>query len=332
MYAQFGGPGAVRIAGAPSQIAGTRFATTHLPPRQQFRAWQRAVEGIVDITPAGPAEAGFAARMVAWNLDPLTLVRYQVPAAGFSRGRNHIGAGIAGHWCLVLPLDGAVTIETAAGRHTITAGTMGLYSLSQPFRGTTTVATILGLVVPQALWPEAAPIIEPELNTILGSSFARLIADFFIDLEARLPSMPASHLPAILEATRAMLVSCVAHHGDDISPSVHAMQFERARSYIRRNLNEPELNVDGLCQELRLSRSSLYRLFEAEGGVVQYIRSCRLLDAHRAFETGQDFRRIQEIAMESGFHDPAAFSRAFKRKFGYSPSQVRGNSAAPLDG
>ena len=48
----------------------------------------------------------------------------------------------------------------------------------------------------------------------------------------------------------------------------------------------------------------------------------RLLDAHSALANPNEQRRILEIAEQRCF-DSADFSRAFKREFGYSPSEVR---------
>ena len=76
-------------------------------------------------------------------------------------------------------------------------------------------------------------------------------------------------------------------------------------------------------RELGISRSRLYRLFEPYGGVVHYIQHRRLLDAHAVLADPDDHRRILDIAEEHGFTDGAEFSRAFKREFGYSPSDVR---------
>lgn len=327
MQGIFEGATDARIASEPSQIPCTRWGTTHLPARRQLVAWRAAVSSMVDVASAGPAEEAFPARMIAWDLGQLTIVRWQLPAASFSRDHRHFNAETPDHWSLTIPLDGAVTIETERDRRIVSPGGVGIYSLRQELRGTNTAANVLGIIVPRDLCPEAPAVIDPSVNSILRSSLAGLLADYFVNLEARLPLISLRHLPAVIEASRAMILSCIAQDVEEAMPTMQALLFERARSYIRRNLNTPTLTIDGLCDELRLSRSSLYRLFEAQGGVVHYIRSCRLIEAHRAFESGQHLRRIHEIAAENGFHDPAAFSRAFKRKFGYSPSEVRSKAS-----
>jgi AraC-like DNA-binding protein len=99
--------------------------------------------------------------------------------------------------------------------------------------------------------------------------------------------------------------------------------LERARRFVQARLFDPDLGVAALLAELSVSRSRLYRLFEASGGVTNYIRHRRLLHAYAVLADPSEHRRICDIAEEHGFSDGAEFSRAFRREFGRSPSEVR---------
>jgi AraC-like DNA-binding protein len=57
--------------------------------------------------------------------------------------------------------------------------------------------------------------------------------------------------------------------------------------------------------------------------VVRYIQRLRLLAAHAALCNAGDGRSIAAIAEGTGFYDPSAFSRAFRREFGLTPSDLR---------
>jgi AraC-like DNA-binding protein len=101
----------------------------------------------------------------------------------------------------------------------------------------------------------------------------------------------------------------------------------RARRFIISNILSPDLTVDALCRELGTSRTRLYELFEAHGGVATYIRRRRLLAAHAMLTDPSETRKIGAIGMAIGFDSAANFSRAFTQHFGYSPSTVQKHGA-----
>ena len=87
-------------------------------------------------------------------------------------------------------------------------------------------------------------------------------------------------------------------------------------------LADAEANIDRVAQEMGLSRQTLYRRLKAEGITFE-----QLLDAlrHRlALKLLRDQHLpVKQAAWRLGFSDPAAFSRAFKRWTGTSPSFAR---------
>jgi AraC-like DNA-binding protein len=97
----------------------------------------------------------------------------------------------------------------------------------------------------------------------------------------------------------------------------------RARGEIHANLESPSLSVASLCRRLKVSRSTLHRLFEKEGGVQTYIRNCRLNAARIALLDSDNEERIGAIAERLGFSDAAHLSRLFRARFGETPSQCR---------
>jgi AraC-like DNA-binding protein len=100
-------------------------------------------------------------------------------------------------------------------------------------------------------------------------------------------------------------------------------RLERARQTVRKHLRSPALGPMTLCHLLGISRSHLYRLFEDVGGVARYIQSRRLHEAHAILSHAATTKPISLIAEELCFPDTSGFSRAFKREFGYRPSEAR---------
>ncbi|MBT8311962.1 MAG: helix-turn-helix transcriptional regulator, partial [Flavobacteriaceae bacterium] len=77
------------------------------------------------------------------------------------------------------------------------------------------------------------------------------------------------------------------------------------------------------CEVLGMSRSQLYRKFAAltDMSVYQFIITLRLEKAKELLATTH--LNVSEVAYDTGFKNPAHFSRAFSEKFGYAPSQLK---------
>ena len=86
-------------------------------------------------------------------------------------------------------------------------------------------------------------------------------------------------------------------------------------------------SIDCVAHELGMSRQTLYRRLKAEGATFE-----GLLDAKRRQLAlrylGFDRVSVKAAAYRLGFSEPAAFSRAFKRWTGVSPSDFRSAPAA----
>ncbi len=104
-----------------------------------------------------------------------------------------------------------------------------------------------------------------------------------------------------------------------------------AESSFRRQVEEAiepllpsgQANVERAALALGVSRQTLYRRLKAQGvtfeQLLDELRHRRALDYLRKEGLG-----VKQTAYRLGFSDPAAFSRAFKRWTGRSPSQARG--------
>jgi AraC family transcriptional regulator, positive regulator of tynA and feaB len=101
--------------------------------------------------------------------------------------------------------------------------------------------------------------------------------------------------------------------------------FEVARRFIERQSRRPDLDAGGIAAELGCSRSQLYRAFAAQGqSVVRYLRDLRLDRARELLATAPPELTVGAIAYRCGYTDLSAFGKAFRRRFGVSPSDCRG--------
>lgn len=100
-------------------------------------------------------------------------------------------------------------------------------------------------------------------------------------------------------------------------------RMERVLAYIDAHLDE-SLSVDRLSGVACFSRYHFQRQFSALFGigVHRYVQLLRLKRAsyRLAFRQGES---VTEIALDSGYEGPEAFSRAFRQRLGQSPSGFR---------
>jgi AraC-like DNA-binding protein len=101
-----------------------------------------------------------------------------------------------------------------------------------------------------------------------------------------------------------------------------AMAFDQARRYVRANLHDGDLSPDRVVESLGLSRPTVYRLFQHEGGLGTYIRHVRLRAAAEELVAWPGVP-VQDVAFAHGFASASDFTRAFRRAYGLAPQEVR---------
>jgi len=108
------------------------------------------------------------------------------------------------------------------------------------------------------------------------------------------------------------------------SQNVRLAQLRRMQAWIACNLHNPELSVAALAAQFHVSRRYLYKLFAMQAQTpADYIQQTRLERCKYLLAQAGGGKRISDLAWQHGFSDAAAFSHAFKHRFGLSPSAWR---------
>jgi AraC-like DNA-binding protein len=99
--------------------------------------------------------------------------------------------------------------------------------------------------------------------------------------------------------------------------------LERLQAIVLEHLDKPKFNAEMLSKLVGLSVTQLHRRLTALTGLStgRYIYSIRLQEAKQRIE--QTNLTISEIAYQTGFSDPAYFTRLFTKMFQYPPSHFR---------
>ena len=107
------------------------------------------------------------------------------------------------------------------------------------------------------------------------------------------------------------------------TPVARVPQDARIATVLASIASNPTTSVVDLASNVCLSESRLHHLFLDETGTSlgAHLREARLTRA--ALHLADSFRTIQDIAFDSGWLDPSAFSEAFRRRFGCTPRAYR---------
>ena len=93
----------------------------------------------------------------------------------------------------------------------------------------------------------------------------------------------------------------------------------KATNLIKKNLGK-EFNVDDLCQEMGMSRSSLYNKIKAltDHSPSDFVRQIRMTEAATLLKSKK--YTVAEVSDMMGYSDPKYFTDIFKKHYGMTPS------------
>ncbi len=90
---------------------------------------------------------------------------------------------------------------------------------------------------------------------------------------------------------------------------------------IEQNIQNPDLDVEFLCNQLYISRTKLYQKIKSisDQSIGEFIKTIRLKKAIQIM-THED-TPLNDVAYRIGLQSPAYFSRVFKKEYGKSPTE-----------
>jgi len=98
--------------------------------------------------------------------------------------------------------------------------------------------------------------------------------------------------------------------------------LQKTVKLIHDEMSNSTFGSGNLASKLNLSESQVYRKLKAitDKSTAIFIRTVRLERAKELLQSTD--KTISEVGYEVGFNDPSWFSRAFKKEFGHSPSDI----------
>lgn len=300
-----------------SLLSVAHFSTAGLRAEDQFEVWRALHGDTIELLPELEASAGFAAKFSSWRLGGLAVTHIVYSGAPGRRWRHRPGPNLD-HWCMVLA-------RTASGEGAI-GKQLSFRSLALPYEGRARDNEVITLYMPRDLRPTEEQRLDGAHGLEVSEDFAPLLVAYLDGLVRQLPHVAPEQAASLEGPTRALVAACVAPQlscREAGRPPLGTVLVDRARSVVRQNMASPDFGPERLARLLAVSRSKLYRMFEHSGGVAHFINRERLREAHQRLSSHREMLSIHAIGNEVGFVDHSTFSRAFRREFGYSPTEAR---------
>lgn len=316
----------------PKSLRPIDFSTSEVAVEDRFEAWRDVHSAAFDLFPS-QTNRNFRARHRTWDLGGIAFQTIETDSLRFASLAEQAKRDPLDHWVVSLFVTGRCTIEGSRVLLENIVGIPQFTSLADPFHGQVTAGKALLLYIPRDTCRDTAHLLDAASLTLLQDGMDGIFADYMLSLESRMSQLQPEDLAELVAATRALLLAAIAPSPDRLEEAgamINHALLERARQCVQDNLQNPALDVNFILRGLGVSRSRLYRLFEASGGIMHYIQKRRLLAAHKVLSDPSSGRRIFEVAEDFCFNDAAEFSRAFRREFACSPSDIRANRQRPV--
>lgn len=306
----------------PTATDSFRFSSDDHPADEAFALYATLYSRGSDVS---RGEGRFFAQVRGWRLDKVLLFERRLSGVVHARRERIAGDGFD-HFVLTHVLDGQVRLEVPGPPRVLGPGTSVLLDTRRPMRTEHDDARILTAsiardVIEAAMGPAGrlhGQILAPPDNLIL--------ADFLASLARHGDTLGSAALPALGRA----FVDILSSVGGDAARVGREDQRrdlsrrEAVRRFVIPRLADRSLSVEAIAAGAGISRSSLYRLFEKQGGVARFIQLTRL-DALRRVLDARDPAAPNDAALAErlGFSSPAQMARLFAEAYGDSLQAYR---------
>lgn len=286
--------------------------------------WRNACATLFSVTPlTAPAMLRpFSVR--TWAVGPCLICQASVGGQILQRTLEHISV-LNRFVVLTHYVDGHATGTTEGVPFGARPGSIVLRDFAHPFEALQYPSRIEIVIIPyRELGVRAGDI--PALRVLPQSDeeaapLRNALRQTLGYLSSPADAMSLGVLDQLLACTSAALTA--PRHQYSARRSARAAQRVAIDGFIEERLACLNLSAETILPEFGVSRATLYRLFEEEGGVRKYIVDRRLFRALlEILEGGKRRGRIQQAAKRWGFSSAANFNRSVRHVFGGTPGSL----------
>ena len=299
---------------------GFTFSSAGRDPDAAFAEYRQLYANGSDVE---RADGPFRAEVSAWRMGNMLLFDRHLDGVIHTRTARVASDGFY-HFVLYALLDGEILGSPESRFDVARAGDIVLLDTSMATRTQAIGAHFQTVSIARHL---VEAIVEDPARlhgAILHPPSTLVLVDFLASLAHRAPGMSSGAMPNLSRVLVDLLGIALAGRSRPGSET-RQQNFLRRQSvegYIARHLGDRGLSAATISDATGISRSSLYRLYERQGGIARMIQMRRLDALRAAIESGST-AGLTELAQQYGFASEAHMSRVFSEVNGRAPGAYR---------
>ncbi|TCK26846.1 helix-turn-helix domain-containing protein [Pseudonocardia endophytica] len=294
------------------------------PPGEQFGYWREVIcEAFVPLTPSRlRATDDFHSRVETRPLGQIVRARLASQPQRTAHGAREVARTDGAYVFVNVQTAGTCAVEQGGRRAVVRPGRFTVVDTTEPYHfGFDDPWGMVSYRIPHAMIGGRLDAVRSLTGrswdaTGAGGVVTAVMASMW-GLEAGAGTPDVEH--AMVSAVSAVAAERAA--GSDDRRAVLRAEIER---HVERGLADPSLSVATVSREIGVSARTLHAAVSAGGETfAAMVRRRRLERAATLLADAGGRSSVTEIAASVGFDGPSSFSRAFRRRFGRTPTEAR---------
>jgi AraC-like DNA-binding protein len=309
------------------------FSTDRLPERDRIAICREHYGHVmlrVDLEPA--KDVSFHARLTSLALPGLQLVEASLSPAKVSRRGQYLAHG-GDDAMLVINRAGSAIVSSGGREQRLQENEAILLTDSEPTSfHRTSMGQSIQVRVPRAALASTVNADDAIMRLIpqdrgalrLLSSYSHWLFNTGAAMDSQLLNLSVNHMHDLL----ALTIGPAADFEETArTRGLRAARLKMAKAFIIKHSHRRDLSVGNVAAHLGVTPRYVQRMFEADGTTFsEFLVGQRLARAHRLLCGPNSIpAAISAIAYDAGFGDLSYFNRRFRRLYGVTPRDVRGD-------
>jgi AraC-like DNA-binding protein len=328
------------VAPLISPVIRQHFSVAGEAAHLQMLTWSDQLSRILEV-PVARAQVtkGFRGELDTYVTRKLVYLDSRTDPMLQARTAAHISRDTMRDYCFHIVIKGIADTETGhAQRRKSTQFMPGILALdmNQTMRmKRPTQAHVLAFFLPRMMVEAVIPNAESLHGRVVTytSPLACMLREHLVALSHEMPTMSDEQAESALHVAADLILAAFSkdlRRSYGARAAARTVMLGRIKHHIDSHLHGSELTPEKILGNFPLSRATLYRMFEDEGGLNNYIRHCRLRAAADEL-IGSRSLAVERIGSRLGFSHASDFTRAFRRAYGVAPGEFRALGLEWLD-